>query len=417
MNPLQKFLLFTTLLVIFTCSVSEADAQQWTRFRGAGGLGIDTTARVPLEWEADDFKWKINLPGTGNSSPVAWGDKIFVTSANNEDSIGYVMAIDQQDGEVLWQKEFDLSELRMHVDNDLSAASPAVDESQLYVIWYSKEKTTLWAMDHAGIIQWQADFEGIEARHGGGSSLMLTDSDVIFTREQEEASSLKGSWLAVNKQTGLSSWVIERKNCESNSFSTPILIKNDGQEPQLIFTSQANGFTAVDPKTGKIIWERSGLLTARVVASPVYSNDLIIGCRKGEGVVIELDPKSMQASDSALYTLPRELSPYVPTPIVVGEYIYLFMDSGIVACVRLATGELLWKERPAGPIYGSPVCVDGNLYCITKPGEVLVIGARPSYQLLGIHPLGEGSFSTPLITESGMVFRTFSQLILLESVD
>ncbi len=417
MISLQKPLLFATILLLFLCSVSEVSAQQWTRFRGSDGLGIDTMARGSLEWKTDDFKWKINLPGTGNSSPVVWGDKIFVSCANNKDSIGYVMAINQQDGDILWQKEFDLSELSMHVDNDLAAATPAVDESQLYVIWYSKKKTTLTAMDHDGIIQWQADFGGIEARHGGGSSLTLTDSDVIFTREQEEGSSLQGTWLAVNKQSGLSSWVVERENCESNSFSTPILLKEDRMEPQLIFTSQAHGFTAVDPKTGQILWERKGLLTARVVASPVYSNKLILACRKGEGVVIELDPNSLQPADTALYTLPRDLSPYVPTPIAIGAFIYLFMDSGIVACVRLTTGELLWKERPAGPIYGSPVCVDGNLYCITKNGEVLVIGAKPAYQLQGIYPLGEGSFSTPVMAGSGMVFRTFSQLMLLESID
>jgi len=417
MISLKKHLHLIPLIFLCTFYVSDADAQQWTRFRGSDGQGIDTTVSVPHTWEADDFKWKINLPGTGNSSPVIWGDKIFVSCANNEDGIGYILAIDAQDGATLWQKAFDLSEFSMHVDNDLAAPTPAVDESSLFVIWYSNKKTTLIAMDHDGTIQWQADFEGIEARHGGGSSLMLTDSDVIFTREQEVASSLGGSWLAVNKQTGLTSWEVERENCESNSFSTPILIKDDGQEPKLIFTSRAHGFTALDPETAQILWERKGLLTARVVASPVYSNELIIGCRKGELVVVELDPISNHPADTALYTLTRDLSPYVPTPIVIGKFIYLFMDSGVVACVRLATGELMWKERPAGPIYGSPVWVDGNLYCITKAGDVLVIGANPEYHLKGILPLGDGSFSTPVMVESGMVFRTFSQLILFESMD
>ena len=89
------------------------------------------------------------------------------------------------------------------------------------------------------------------------------------------------------------------------------------------------------------------------------------------------------------------------------------MDNGTVACVRLATGELLWKERPAGPIYGSPICVDGNLYCVTKAGEVLVIKADESYELHGVHPLDDGSFSTPVMSVRGMVFRTFSKLMLL----
>jgi outer membrane protein assembly factor BamB len=107
------------------------------------------------------------------------------------------------------------------------------------------------------------------------------------------------------------------------------------------------------------------------------------------------------------------MSPYVPTPISLEGNLFLFTDGGTVACVSLATGELLWKERPAGAIYGSPVCVNGNLYCITKDGEVIVVRAGPTYQLFGISALGEGSYSTPVMCSSGMVFRTFTQLMLL----
>jgi len=103
----------------------------------------------------------------------------------------------------------------------------------------------------------------------------------------------------------------------------------------------------------------------------------------------------------------------VPTPIVVDGLLFLFMDNGTVACTRLSTGELLWKERPAGDIFGSPVCVGGNLYCLTKAGDVIVLKAGPSYQLSGVNALGEGSFSTPAMCRSGMVFRTFSQLLLI----
>jgi outer membrane protein assembly factor BamB len=181
----------------------------------------------------------------------------------------------------------------------------------------------------------------------------------------------------------------------------------------LIFGSQAHGLTGVDPETGQVLWERKELFSARVVASPVYAEGLIIIGRKGKTMVIEMDPNTGQAADSARYSLPPNLSPYVPTPIAVGELLFLFMDNGTVACLRLATGELLWKERPAGDIFGSPVCIDGNLYCMTKAGKVLVLEASSSYHLLGIQELGEGSFSTPVMCGSGMVFRTFSQLLLL----
>ena len=303
----------------------------------------------------------------------------------------------------------------MHVNNKLAAPTPAVDESQVYFIWYSKEKTNLTVLAHDGTIQWEAEFYGTESLHGGGSSLILTNKNVVFTREQEDFSSLKSSWVAVNKRTGKTAWELERESASANSFSTPLLVKRDNQPAQLIFTSQAHGLTGVNPESGQVLWERKEMFSARVVASPIYSEGLIIACRKGEALVFDLNLIPDQSADTARYVLPRNLSPYVPTPIVVGELLFLFMDNGTVACVLLATGELMWKERPAGAIFGSPVCVDGNLYCITKAGNVIVIRADSSYQLLGIQELGDGSFSTPAMCRSGMVFRTFSQLMLLEN--
>jgi outer membrane protein assembly factor BamB len=395
------------------CSSSETETFRWTRFRGSQGEGIDKMGSAPGHWEPSDFLWTMPLPGKGHASPVVWGNKIFVTSADDEENTGYVIAVGQRNGKILWQKEFEVTDLQMHDDNALAAHTPAVDESQVYIIWYSNEKTSLIALAHDGTLRWQAEFGGIQTRHGGGSSLVLTDTHVVFTREQEEGSSVYSSWVVVDKRTGKTAWELERETCSRNSFSTPVLVRNDNEVEQLIFTSQAHGFTGVDPETGKILWERKELLAHRVVASPVYSDGLVVGCRKGEGVVLKVDLNTNQAADSAHYTLPPNLSPYVPTPIVVDGLLFLFLDNGTIACVRFATGELLWKERPAGAIYGSPVCVDGNLYCMTKAGKVIVIRADSAYHLLGIHELGDGSFSTPVMTGSGMVFRTFTQLMLL----
>lgn len=124
---------------------------------------------------------------------MAWGNRIFVTCSNDENDLGYLVAVNESDGKLLWEKEFLVSDLTMHKDNNLASPSPAVDESHVYVIWYSQQKTSLYAIDHEVQMQWELEFEGIEARHGGGSSLMLTEQYVIFTREQEENSSLAGT--------------------------------------------------------------------------------------------------------------------------------------------------------------------------------------------------------------------------------
>lgn len=411
MDFLSHYILNLCLILFIGGSDSDNESCQWTRFRGSDGSGIDSTRSAPVVWDSADFRWKIPLPGKGNASPVVWGNTIFVTSADDELGIGYAFALDDRDGRILWKKEYEIPELAMHPNNKLAASSPAVDESSIYFIWLSKEKTHLIALAHDGSLRWEIEFDGIVSRHGGGSSLMLTNKHVVFTREQEHFSSLKGSWVAVNKQNGATAWELERESVKANSFSTPVMVNMENQPPQLIFASQAHGFTSVNPETGQVLWERKQLFPARVVASPIYSEGLVIGCCKGEAAVFDL--KSM--ADTARYHLPRSLSPYVPTPIVVGEYLYSFMDNGTVACIVLETGELMWKESPAGPIFGSPICVDGNLYCMTKAGEVIVIRADSSYQLLGVYELGDGSFSTPVMSESGMVFRTFSSLILLEN--
>lgn len=409
----NKTLLNSLFLLLIACSFTETASSQWTRFRGVDGSGIDTNGSAPVTWESSDFRWNITLPGKGHASPVVWENTIFITSSDDEKDIGYAFAINEQDGNILWEKEFKVTDLTMHVNNNLAAPTPAVDESQVYFIWYSKGKTNLIALSHDGTFQWETEFDGIECRHGGGSSLMLTDKYVVFTREQEDFSSLKSSWVAVDKQTGTTVWELERELAVSNSFSTPLLVKTDNQPTQVIFASEAHGLTGVDLETGRVLWERKEMLPARVVASPIYSEGMIIVCRKGEALVFDLDLTANQPADTPRYSLPRNISPYVPTPIVVDDLLYLFTDNGTVACVRLATGELLWKERPAGPIYGSPICVAGNLYCITKAGEVIVVRADSSYQLLGINELGDGSFSTPVMCKSGMVFRTLSKLIML----
>lgn len=413
MKATKNLILYLFFILLIGCSSSLSDTNRWTRFRGENGQGLDANGSVPVKWDSSDFEWKITLPGIGNASPVVWENTIYVTCADDEKDIGYLMAVDGRDGEIRWRKEFAVTDISLHNNNKLDAATPAVDRKQVYIVWFSKEKTALTALDHHGNIQWQSAFGGIETRHGGGSSLMLTENYVVFTREQEEGSSFESSWVAVNKHNGETAWELERETCTRNSFSTPILMETGKQETQLVFASEAHGLTGVDPETGQVLWEQKDVLSHRVVASPVYSDGMIVVCRKGEASVFDLDQIMNQVTDTARYSLPPNLSPYVPTPIIVGKELYIFMDNGTVACLHLSTGELLWKERPAGDMFGSPICVDGNLYCLTKAGKVLVIEASPTYKLLEIHDLGEGSFSTPVMCGSGMVFRTFSRLMLL----
>ena len=167
MKILTYSLLYSCLLLLLGCSATGTDTCQWTQFRGSDGLGIDAVGTAPVTWGTTDYRWELVLPGKGNYSPVVWGNTIFITSADDENYTGYVLAVDERDGKILWEKEYNLTDLKMHENNKLAAATPAVDASKVYIIWYSKEKTNLTALAHDGTLQWQAEFEGIESRHGG----------------------------------------------------------------------------------------------------------------------------------------------------------------------------------------------------------------------------------------------------------
>ncbi len=133
MKKFYNYLLYTFLLLPITCWASETDTLQWTRFRGSDGMGIDAQGTAPLTWDSSDYKWNITLPGIGHASPVVWGNTIFVSSADDANDVGYVMAVNEEDGSILWQKEFEVTDLALHVNNNLASSTPAVDASQVYM--------------------------------------------------------------------------------------------------------------------------------------------------------------------------------------------------------------------------------------------------------------------------------------------
>jgi len=184
----------------------------------------------------------------------------------------------------------------------------------------------------------------------------------------------------------------------------------------LIFASWAHGISGVDPHTGKVIWELDSALPARVVSSPVIAGDLLIGtCGKG-GAGIQLSTVRPGSEDndgqpSLAYKHTGKTAPYVPTSLVKDGLLFTFHDRGDVSCLRVETGEVLWSERPGGRFYGSPVWVNGLLYCINRKGNLLVLKAAPAYELLAVNPLGEKSQATPAIAGERMYLRTYSHLI------
>ncbi len=398
---------------------SAAEGQEWTRFRGPNGQGISQATTIPAKWTEKDYNWKAKLPAGGHGSPVVWKDKVFVTCEDPESPGGILLALAVSDGRTLWSRRYKLTAYRHHADNCLAVSTPAVDANRVYVLWQTSTEVILAALDHDGKPIWQRDLPGIYSRFGPGTSPTLFGDLVVFTQEHwgegPEGGKHQSSWVALDCATGQTRWTIKRNNAEI-SYSTPCVYAPDGREPRLIFTSWAHGVTGIDPQTGQVTWEVPTALPARVVSSPVLADDLVIGtCGKGAAGLqlsaVRPGWPDNPARAAFVYKCTGKSAPYVPTPLAKDGLLFTFHDQGDVSCLSIADGRVLWSQKPGGKFYGSPVWVNGLLYCINRAGEVIVIKAAATYELLAINPLGEKSQATPAVADGRMYLRTWSHLI------
>jgi len=415
-SGMRKRTLSLYLGLLLACSVQ---GQEWTRFRGPNGQGISEAKTIPVKWTDKDFNWRVKLPAGGHGSPVIWKDKVFLTCEDPKPAGGMLLALAVSDGRTLWNKRYRLTAYRHHRDNSLAVTTPVVDADRVYVLWQTSKEAILAAVDHTGHEVWRRTFPGVYSRFGPGTSPMLFDDLVVFTHEHwgggDAGSEHQSAWIALNRKTGQTRWTTKRNNSQI-SYSTPCVYWPRGGEPQLIFASWSHGITGVEPQTGRVIWEVGSALPARVVSSPVIAGDVIIGtCGKG-GAGLQLAAVRPGSADhpkqaGVVYTCKGKSAPYVPTPLAKDGLLFTFHDQGDVSCLRLETGEVLWREKPGGKFYGSPIWINGYLYCINRAGEVLVLKAAPTYELVGIYPLGEPSQATPAVSGGKMFLRTYSHLI------
>jgi len=408
-GPTTRAILASLLLT------SVALAGAWPRFRGPNGQGISDATTIPVKWTDEDYAWKIDLSGTGPSSPVVWGDKVFVTCADPQTPKGILLALDAATGNILWRKDYPLSPYRMNTLNSYAATTPALAAERVYVLWQTAAQTTLVTLDHSGREIGTTDFGPNSSQHGPGASPVVVDDLVVFTHEQREGQD--GCWIAIDAENGQTRWKLPR-DPQPISYSTPCLYAPPGSQAQLVFTSIGHGVTAVAPGDGTILWEASEAFIARVVSSPVLADGLIIGsCGEG-GVGKRLaavePPAGPGGSPQLAWSAPQgAATPYVPTCLYKDGLLYSFQDQGTVACRIARTGEILWNEKPAGRFYGSPVWLDNRLYCITREGRCVVLQAGRNYSLLAVNDLGEPSDATPAVADERMYLRTSSRLLCL----
>lgn len=426
-------LLFPAAVVIGLLA-STAVAENWPRFRGPNGQGISGEKGIPVEWSENDLSWKIELAGTGHSSPVVWDDKVFITFADTDEDEKTtkctLMAVRASDGGVLWQKDYTVEPAEMNPLNSSAASTPAVDADGVYAIWFEANRTVVTAVDHQGEEKWTKEFAPARIGHGPGTSPIVHEDTVVFTLEQEEEEDeeddeenderdesneiLPSYWYALDRRSGEIRWQLERPNGAQGSSSTPCVYSSQNGRELLAFSSSGHGITVVDLESGGVVWEEESVFPTRVVSSPVLAGDVIVGTcgRGGSGVQLAAVRPSAEGASQArvLYTLKEKFVPNVPTPVALDKWLFLFHDGGLVTCLESETGNVLWSEKPGGRFFGSPVLIEDRLYCINMKGQVVVLRAADKYERLAVNDLGEASQSTPAIADGRMILRTISHL-------
>lgn len=389
--------------------IAPALAQEWTRFRGPNGTGIATGKGIPVQFTPADYAWKLDLPGMGHSSPVIWGERLYVTSAVEETKKRTLYCVRTTDGKVLWTVTEDYDQYPRHRLNSHASASAAVDRDRVYLPWWGPRRSALVAYTHEGKEVWRHELGPWFGQHGGALSPVLFE-DLVILRADNDKEGPESFIVALEAKSGKPRWR-KTQAAEAASYSNPVLFTPKGAAPQLVYTSQALGVVSLNPRTGDLNWQVPGIFNMRTIIAPAIAGDRLLatsgnGAGKRQCFVIQ----ATQGTASVAYEIPRG-TPYVPNPIVLNNRYFLWADNGIVTCVKADSGEQVWSERATTTTYSSPICIDGKIYGISAGGEVVVIEASDEFKILGRSQVGGVVHATPAVSGGRLFIRTESQLI------
>jgi len=425
---------------IIILAAASAFAQNWPAFRGPMGSGILDGANAPVKWDAEkgvNIAWKTPIPGLSVSSPVVWGDKVFVVTSISSDPKSEfrhglygdvapakdvsehqwrVYGLDLKTGKILWDQlaHKGIPKTKRHPKASFSSPTPVTD-GNVVIAWFGSEG--LYAYDMNGKPLWKKDLGLIDAgwffdpdfQWGAGSSPMIYKNMVIIQSDQQ-----KGSFLAAfDTKTGKQIWRVDRD--EIPGWATPVVHEMNGKA-QLI-TNSVKYIRGHDPMTGKQLWQLGGN-SEITVTTPVAGEGLIFVANGYPPIQPIYAIKWSATGDITLQgeALKNEHiewstkrgGPYMPTPLLYNGLLYICSNSGILTAYQAKTGERLYQERIAGKggaFSGSPVASDGKLYFPSEDGEVHVVKAGPKYETLSSNPMGEVIMSTPAITRGMVVVR------------
>jgi outer membrane protein assembly factor BamB len=408
--PLREIFLLLTFVAVLQVA-ARAENENWDRFRGPNGAGQSDATGIPSEWTPKNFLWRQPLPGVGHSSPVVWGDRLFVMSGDPATGQQILLAIDALSGAPLWQKRFDSATYSMHQFNSYASSTPAVDDSQVYAMWLDDGRIKLAAVTHDGEQVWSCDAGPFGEKHGFGKSPIVVDDLVIVATDSEAESEV----IAFDSSNGKVRWRVPRPSCKA-AFASPCLLDPSADQKLLLTLSTTAGLAAMDVATGRIIWQGlSEAVPERCVSSPIVAGGLVFissGVGGNGKFLVAARPGDEKSGPTEAYRMQQSV-PNVPTPVVAGDLLFVWHDRGYVSCYDVSTGKRHFLERVGGNFHSSPVRIGDRIFCASREGEMVVLAADHKFKVLARNTLDEPCHATPAVAHNRLYVRTESTLLCI----
>ena len=409
--------------------VSDASADDWTRFRGPNGTGISTSTAVPTEWSVEkNMKWKIDLPGPGSSCPIVLDGKVYLTcytgyglSAEKPGKPSelkrHLLCFNRESGKELWRStvnsDHDEDPYKgFIIEHGYASSTPVTDGEHIFVLF---GKTGLVAFDMAGKQVWKTHLgsESDPAKWGGGASCMIYKDLVIVN-----AGNVGHALVALNKKDGVEAWKISNPKF-TNCWSTPSIVSIDGKDE--LVCSMPGKILGVDPLKGTELWQASSPINQTVCGSLAEKDGVVyaMGGRAGDAIAVKCGGKGdVSESNTAWKT---SLRSGIGTPIIKGDNMY-WASSGIAYCAKCDDGTLVYKGRikaeqsgrrmPSGD-YASPVAVGNNIFMTLRSGTTYVVKASDEFEKVAENAIeGDDSMfnATPAISDGEIFIRSNKRL-------
>jgi outer membrane protein assembly factor BamB len=435
--------MYRILLVMLTASfllASDTLAEaNWPQFRGASA-GVVEDGILPTTWSTtENVAWTLEIPGRAWSSPIVWGDRVFVTSAvggtdaekpkkglyfggernKPSDKIHrwMVYCIDFNSGKILWEKlaHQAVPKHSLHIKNTYASETPVTDGQRVYAYFGNYG---LFCYDLDGRELWSKQFGSFKTRYNWGTaaSPVLYKDRLYIVNDNDEQSFL----IALDKKTGEQIWRVDRD--EKSNWATPYIWENK-QRTELI--TCGTGKVRSYDLDGKLLWELGGM-SAIAIPTPFAEHGLLyitsgyVGDKKRPLFAIrpgargDITLKDDQDSNQYIAWCQKQGGPYNPSPIVYGDYFYVLLDRGMLSCYDARTGSEIYSKKRiaagANMFTSSPWANDGKIFCLSEDGDAFVIQAGTEFKVLGSSKLDEMCMATPAAVRGSLIIRTISKL-------